>query len=511
MLALAAAAAGLALGGCSVGGDEEEGPATLAPANAPVYFDFLVRPEGEAAEDAEAALGKVIDSDDPGAELVSLLEREAAADGEDFDYETEIEPWLGERVGFFFLTLGNETTGALVAEMSDPGKALEFVKSQADATGEEREYEGSTYELDSDGDASGIVDDFLVVGDVEGFKAAVDTSNGNSLAESDEFKDSIDDLPEERLATFYALPKDSLNAIPEAEIDPQGRAFFLQAIGDAGDQPVLGDLTASEEAVTVEFSVAGGEVETDESGLLEQLPANAWLGLGLADIGGSVQNGLESLDSAGLPGLDAATVRQQLRRQSGINLEQDVVNTLGDAALFLEGTTLKNVGGALVIESKDPAASAGLIAKLQGLIKRLGDPKEVKVQPLASATGDQGFQLIDPTGELAQPVRVVQRGERIVAGYGPSSIEEALAGDQGGAQTLSGSPAFTSAKESLGDLGLDAFLSFAPVFQLAESAGAAADPDYKRAKPYVDSLDFLALGSGSEGDRASVRFVIGLK
>jgi hypothetical protein len=509
MLVLGTIAAGVALGGC--GGGEDEGPAALAPVDAPVYLDFFVRPEGEAAEGAEAALAKVIDSADPGAEVISLLEREAAEDGEDFDYEQEIEPWLGERVAFFFLTLGDKTTGALVAETTDPDKALEFVKSQEDATGEEQEYEGSTYQLDSDGDASGIVDDFLVVGDVEGFKAAVDASGESSLAESDEFKDSIDGLPEERLATFYALPKDFLNAIPAGEIDPQGRAFFLQAIGDAGDQPVLGDVTASEEAVTLEFSAGGGEIETNESALLEQLPANSWLGFGLADIGGSVQNGLEQLEKAGVPGLDAAAVRQQLRSQSGINLEQDVIDTLGDAALFVEGTSAKNVGGALVIESKDPAASAALIAKLQGLIKRLGDPKEVRVQPLASATGDQGFQLVDPSGELPQPVRVVQREGRIVAGYGPSSIEQALGGDQGGAQTLSGSPAFTSAKESLGDLGIDAFLSFAPVFQLAESAGAAADPDYKQAKPYVDSLDFLALGSGSDGDRASVRFVIGLK
>ena len=46
---------------------------------------------------------------------------------------------------------------------------------------------------------------------------------------------------------------------------------------------------------------------------------------------------------------------------------------------------------------------------------------------------------------------------------------------------------------------------------LAAASGASADADYQQAKPYLDSLDFLAVGSGSEDDRAVGRFVIGLK
>lgn len=502
-----AALAGLAAG-CG-GGDEASGPAALVPADAPAYFEVVVRPEGEAAEGADAALGKIIDSDDPGQELITQIEAAAKEDGVDFDYENGVEPWLGERIGAYPSSLAGQSEAVLVIETTDADKANEFVSSQEDATGEEKSYEGSSYQLDSDGDAFGIVDDFLVFGDEEGFKQSVDAAGGDSLADSSEFTDSVDSLPGDRLATLFAVPNTFLEAIPDDEIDPQGREILLQALDEAGEQPITGDLMASDSAVTFELSASSGaEVTTEESALVSELPASAWLGIGLADIGGAVESALSGIESAGIPGVDAATIRRQLRAQSGINLEQDVINTLGDAAIFLQGTKAKQVGGALVIESKDPAASARLLTKVQGLIRRQGGGG-VKVAPLASTGGDQGFQLTDPSSGLAKPIQVVQRGDRIVAGYGAASVQQGLSA-QSGAQSLSASPTFSAAQDAVGDLGIDAFLDFGPVFQLAESSGAASDPDYKRAKPYLDALSFLAFGSGSEDDRAIARFVLGL-
>ncbi len=508
---LAAAALLATAAGCGGGDDAGDGPSSLVPADAPAYFEAVVRPEGEAAESAEAALGKIVDEQDPGQALIERIEAEAKKEGEDLDYENDIEPWLGERVGIYPSSLAGESEAVLILETTDADKGIDYISSQEDATGEEKEYEGVSYQLDEDGDAFGAVDDFIVFGDEAGFKKTVDTADADdTLGGSDDFTDSVDGLPEERLATLYAVPKTFIEAIPEGEIEPQGREVILDSLGDAGEEPVLADLTATESALTLEFSSGGEPVDTEESTLVSELPAGAWLGFGFADIGAAVQRGVDQISSAGIPGLDAATVREQLRAQVGINLEQDVINTLGDAAVFVEGTTATNAGGALVIESKDPAASAQLLTKLQGLITQQGDPREVKVQPLASAGGDTGFQLVDPSGELPQPLQVVQRGDRIVAGYGAQSVQQGLT-PQSGAASLAQSPAFTGAQEAIGDLGIDGFLSFAPIFQLAESSGATADPDYQLAKPYLDSLDFLALGSGSEDDRAIARFVIGLK
>jgi hypothetical protein len=513
-LALCAAAAALFVAACGDGGgDEENGPASLVPATAPAYFEVVLRPEGEAADDAEAALGKIIDSPDPGNELVTQLEQSAARSGEGFNYEEEIAPWLGERVGIFPSSLAGESEAALVIETTDPDKALEFVSSQEDATDKEGEYEGHTFKLDADGDAFGIVDDFLVFAKPAGFKQVVDTADGDSLADEDDFKDSVGDLPEDRLATLYALPKTFLEAIPDEEIDPQGRAIVLKALGEGGSEPILGDITATAENITLDFSAGGGAVETNESALLGELPADSWLAFGLSDIGAAVQNSVDQIESAGVPGLDGEAIREQLRSQAGINLEQDVINTLGDAALFVQGTSISSLGGALVIETKDPAASAGLLTKLQTLIAQQAGAA-VTIEPLASTSGDQGFRISDPANKKQQPVSVIQRDDRIIVGYGGAAINQALTGtgaEGSGAQPLSKSPTFTGAKSALGDLGIDLFVSFAPIFQLAETQGATADPDYQQAKPYLDSLDFIASGSGTDGDRSSVRLVIGLK
>lgn len=495
--------------GCGGGDDAESGPASVVPSSAPLYFDVTLRPEGEAADQAEAALGKVLDSADPSQELITLIEQEAAAEGDPLDYEAEVEPWLGEKFAVFLTTIGGDSAdseGAFVFETTDVEEAYEYFKTSERASGESGEYEGTEYIVDDEGDWLGPVDDFIVGGDPNAFKAAVDAGNDN-LGESDEFNDSVGDLPEDSLATFYLPPEQFLDAIDEQELDAEARPFAEKALGDALDEPILGDLTASADALTLEFSAGGEGAEPGESDLLETLPADTWLGLGLADVGAAVGRGLESLDEADIPNLDADQIREQLQTQSGIDLNQDVIEPLGDAAVFVQGTTQANLSGALVIETSDPTASGQLLSKLQTLIRQQGKAAGVNVAPLASATGDQGFQLTDP--ELKQPIQVVQRGERIVAGYGQGSVDQVLEGGTG-AQTLASNPAFTGAKEAIGDLGIDAFLSFAPVFQLAEAMGAADDPSYQRAKPYLDKLESVAVGSGAEDDRSLVRLIVGL-
>jgi hypothetical protein len=138
------------------------------------------------------------------------------------------------------------------------------------------------------------------------------------------------------------------------------------------------------------------------------------------------------------------------------------------------------------------------------LIRREGEG--VRVQPLASAEGDGGFQLTDKTGELPQPVRVLQRGERIVAAYGSRALAEAL--DPG--ETLADSDAFGRAAEELGDLGLDAFIAPSPILELAERLGADADNDFESVREALEGVDYLAVGAGPRDERSLFRLVLGL-
>jgi len=526
--ALAASGAALALApafaGCGGGGEEESvdiGPAAVVPGNAPAYFDVSVRPEGDARDGAEAAAGKILGSDDPGSTLISLIEQAAAEDDAEFNWDEDVAPWLGEKVGFFPTSLAGESEVALLAETTDTDKALEFVRSQEDLSGPEREFNGTSFQIDSSGDAIGIVEDFLVSATPKGFKQVVGAAEENSLGDSDQFKDSIGDLPDERLATLYAVPRDFLEAIPEEELDPEGRNIFLKAIGESADTPVLGDLTASAEDLELELSAGGGTVETEQSSLLSQLPGEAWLALGLGDIGGAVQNGLDSVESAEVKGLSGEQLRSQLDEATGLDLDQ-VAQALGSGAIFVQGTSTLDLRGALIVQSNDEAVSAELLDSLESLITAQAGTSGVRVTSLSSETSpsssetttdssestQSGFQV--ESRDLPQPIQVIQEENRIVAGYGSGIVGEII-NSSGKTSGLTGTPGFKAAEEAVGALGVDAFLSFNPVIELAENLGMEDDPDFRRAKQYLNALDFLAVGSGNEGDRALLRLVVGLK
>ena len=499
----------LALVGC--GGDEgQTAPASVVPAGAPVYVDFSVRPEGEAADDAEAAAARIL-GEDPGGQIVELVQGATGADGESLDYEEDVEPWLGEKFAVFLTAIGGGETqsrGAYVVETTDVDRALEALGSSSEPSGRTREHQGVTYELD-DGEVIGAVDDFIVGGDEAAFKAAVEAAEGDSLAESEQFEQAVDELAEDRLATLYVPPARLIKSIKDPGLSGQQRKLLQRALGGAAKEPVTGELTASGDAITLELSSGAGSVDTAESRLLPKLPRDAWLAIGLGDLGGAVASAVEQIDRAGVGGIDAEAVRSELLDRTGVELEREVIEALGDAALFVSGTSSGSLGGAVVIESNDLEASAELIGKLEDLVA-LEVPAGIRVEPLASTDGDQGFQVSDPRGGLQQGILVIQQGKRIVAGYGGAAVNQALAGTAG-ADPLSSDPAFERATEALGELGVDAFVSLESAIALVREGGVGAAPRIEQIGSFLDTLDFLVVGTGSEDDRALLRLVIGLQ
>jgi hypothetical protein len=490
------------------GGDDDvaDGPAAVVPADAPLYVDVSLRPEGDAKESADAALGAILDTPDPGAKLLDLVEQKAKEQGDEFDYEADVAPWLGEHFAVYLTKIGGDSSdseGGFVIETSDPEKALDFVNSsQGDQEGESKQYEGVTYTLESDGDAFGLVGEFLVGGDEEAFKAAVNANRGDSLAESGQFNDSLGGLDSDRLATLYVPIKQFLDSVADTQLGPQERNVIEGALGDAADEPVLGQMTASATDVTFELSAGGGGVQTEESSLLDDLPADTWLALGFGDVGGAIEQGIDSFDNAGI---GAEAIQAQVKAQTGLELDA-VTAALGEAAVFVNGSTVGDLGGALIVQDKDETVTANLLDRLSGLIKQQSQGTVV-VKPLKGAGA--GFQLTDPAGQLKQPIQVVQASGKIVAGYGASSVQQA-SNTATSAKTLSEEPAFMNARDAVGDLGVDAFVAIEPILSVAESAGAGSDPGYQQAKPYLQGISFIAVGSGSDADRSRVRFVFGL-
>jgi Protein of unknown function (DUF3352) len=484
------------------GGDVDVGPAAAVPANAPIYVDATVKPSGSAESDAKAALGKVFDTNDPGGEVVSLIDQEGRqqAAKERFTYAADIEPWLGESVGFFFTNFAGEGTGASVVETTDPERALAFARKSESSATQTSEQSGTTvYTNPADGDSFAIVGDFLLFGDTEAVNAAIVADRGESLGDSSDFTDALGNLPDDRLGTIYTVPKNLLDAIPAEEIDPSSRSFFESAAGENLNDPVAGSLTATSDSFDLEFqSEGGGDVETPESSLMGDVPGDAWLALGLGDLGETVKQVIEQLKDSGIPGFERGL--SQFEQISGTSVDE-LGDALGDAVVYVQGTTEQRLTGALIVKAQNVELASRLINQLQGFASLGGASK-----PLSLPGGGTGFQINDPTN-FPRPVEIGLQNDRVVIAYGAGSAQDAL----DPSQQLADSTTFSDAQGKVSALGADLFLSFPQIFQLAEASGAKSDPDYVDAKPYIAALEYLVSGSGTDDGQAEVKAVLGLK
>jgi hypothetical protein len=497
---LAVPAAILAGCGGGGGGSTDVGPAAAVPANTPIYLDASVKPTGTAQSGANAALSKILDTPDPGAKIVSLIEDQSKLDGHPINFAQDVSPWLGEKAGAFFTSLGENSQGAVVVETTNPGAALAFAQKASGDTATDpapQTYNGSSYQTDKSdpGQVFGTVGNFLVEGDLAGFKAAVDANGGDSLGDDSDFKDAIGDLPSDRLGTVYTVPKTFIDALG-SQVDAQSKAAIEKSAGENLNEPVAGALTASADSVELEATGGNQGVDTPESSLVGDVPGQAWLALGIGDLGDSVKKSIDQLKSQ-IPNFDS--VQQQIEQTTGSSLDQ-LTGSLGDAVIYVQGTTQSTLTGALVVQSKDPELTGRLLNQLQGLLQLGG-----AIKPLRLSGGGTGFQLSDPS--LPKPIEIAQQGDKLVIGYGPGSAEASLTP----AQTLSDSPNFTTAHDQISSLGTDLFVDLQSVFALAEASGSKSDPGYQRAKPYLDGLSYVVTGSGTSGDKTEFKAILGLK
>jgi Protein of unknown function (DUF3352) len=505
----AAILAGCGGGGDGGGGSSDVGPAAAAPANSALYLDATVKPTGTAQSDAKAALSKILNTPDPGAKIVSLIEKQSKADGHPINYQQDVAPWLGEKAGVFFTSLGDTTQhGAAVVETNSPAASLAFAQKAAGASAANpapQTYNGATYQTDPsspsgpDQTVFGTVDNkFLVEGDLDGFKAAVDASKGDSLGDDGDFEDAIGDLPSDRLGTLYTVPKDFIDALGPDQFDAQSKQQLEAFAGDSLDEPVAGALTATADDVQLDATGGSNGLDTPESSLIGTVPSQSWLAFGVGDLGNTVKHTIDQFKDQ-IPNFDA--VIQQIQSTTGSSLDQ-LEAALGDAVIYVQGTTQSTLAGALVVHTNDPDLTGRLVSQLQGLLQ-LGSGG---VKPLGLSGGGTGFQINDPT-VAPRPVEIAQQGDKLVIGYGANSAEQSLTP----AQTLSDAPSFSAAHGQMSSLGTDLFLDLPSVFALAESSGAKSDPQYLQAKPYLDSLRYLVTGSGSKGDQAEFKAIVGLK
>jgi Protein of unknown function (DUF3352) len=499
LLVLTLAIAIALLAGC--GGEKKEGAAELAPARSIAYAQANLDPGGDQAKAVDSLVGKFPGSGPPGDRVQRLLSRAFRQSDSKLSYERDVKPWLGDQVAFFAsgLSRGDIRATAALVQTDDEQAAVDAVQRASDEQGRELEYDGKSYRRFDDGSAAGAFDGFLVVGNEDGFKAAVDASKGEALDGQDAFEDALDDAPDDSLATIFVNSPQLARSLPGGRLGP-----FRRLLAD----PYTASVTADDEGVEIDSLLPGslsralGPLLGEGTDLLAELPGDSWLALGQPDLGRTLSGYLDVVaSSVGGRGV----IDQQLRASTGLELQRDLLGWMGDFGLFVRGTSKASLGGALVIHSKDPVASARALRRLGALARREASGSGTQVGPLSVPGGGTGFTLRDD--ELPQPVHVFQRGDRVVLAYGNAAARQALKPSS----TLGDSPDYQSAAKSLGsDFAVSTFIAVNPIVALADNLGAASDPDFQRAKPYIEPFGALVGGAKRESDRLDSRLRITL-
>ncbi len=500
-----AAFAALLIAGCGGGGGSESHElASLAPADAPVYIESVVRPEGEQSDAINSLASRVGGIDDPGGAIVRQLDFLLSESGTDATFEDDIEPWLGERGALFVQSFEADTPFAAIFQSTDTGATEDFLQKAAASSPDTKQGSDNGvqyYWAPSEGGtvAIGVVGDFLVAGTLEGFKAAVDASDGDSLADSSGFDDGTSALPADNLALGYVDGERAGREIAALPTDPLQATVVRSALETLANGPVTFAVSATPDTASVDVSLPTGVAAKLSGGdLVGQAPADAWLAVGLEDAGDILGNVLHAADA-----LRLSAVEDRIRRLTGVD-PNDVVSWMQDGYGFVAGTSEKTIAIGGVVKSSDPDASSKAVDALR---KRFQQDADAKLGPPRVSGADTGFSATAP--ESPQAIDVARVGDRVVAALGPGRPgEDAL--DPGHA--LADDPGFQAGEDGLGsDFSPLAFVRLAPLFVVAEKGGSAGDPDYIAAEPYLQKLDYLMVGTSGNGDRSTARFVVGVK
>jgi uncharacterized protein DUF3352 len=474
--------------------------AELVPSGALIYAEATLEPEGDQKAAVDALISKFPGEGAVGDRIRRLMEKAFAESDTNLDYEKDIEPWLGDQAAFYLLSFepeGEDADGAFLVATEDEDATAEAIEKDGDVR--KREYRGlDLYEFEDETTAA-VKDGWLLLGSLTGVQAAIAVAEGGDpVTEDDAYKRALEDAADDRLGFMYFNSPgffDELQGSPGAASVEQFRRFFKE--------PVIATAHAGENGIRFESTMpasllTGFPIVAEGSDLTAELPSDAWLGMGQPDLGKTI-DGYIDLAAGAVGGRDV--IAQQFEAATGLDLQEDVVSWMGDWALFVRGTTLAELNGAMMVETSDESASARVIDAVARLVREEGGAA-VTVRPHA-LTGGEGVTLRGPG--LGQPLHLFQRDGKVVLAYGDTAARDALEPDE----TLGDSASYTAAEDALGgDYGVSFFLAMEPILRLVDSTPTAADEDWQEARPYLEPLDAFVGGARKDGD--DLRSVFGV-
>jgi hypothetical protein len=171
--------------------------------------------------------------------------------------------------------------------------------------------------------------------------------------------------------------------------------------------------------------------------------------------------------------------------------------------VFVGGDSVQTLDGAVVIKVTDKAKAAAAFPKLIGLGRQQGD---IPFVPTSVPGATQAFKAEVPPGGPPGPVVAALGDERAVIALSAEAARAAL----DPSDTIEDSGLYERAKDAVDDIDPSLVIDGPGLVKLITNV-AGSEPDFAKAKPYLDLIDVIAAGSEKDGDRIRGRYAVTLR
>jgi hypothetical protein len=496
-------------------------PATVAPADSPLYFEFTSQPTGDQQDAIEALVKRFAPQAGLGdaSTLDQVIQDAIDKSGSDVSYKDDIQSWLGDRAGFAITDVPageDDPPVAFAIQVTDEDKANNFFEEQASNEGkkiEKVEIDGVEGSRVSGQQGAYVIEDGLLIAGTtdKAFSDALAAHDGDSLADNSEFTSAIDKLPSDNLGSAYIDFGPILEQQPgvdQAQLDAVNKVY-----GGLFEKPIVLSLQATPDTIAIDASFASSEELASYAPTpIENVPSDAVAAFSFGDVGKQVETGIkqfEQLAEIGGAGSDEipsqAEIDRVVEKSTGLTLSE-IEDKLGNGEGYVRGSFPSNY--VIGLDVAVDGGTTGLADKLRAALANQ-DLHGAKIGP--AINGDDGFSVTTPSSGDPTEVRYID------VEVGSDNLTVLLSPTKGplsqpGSGSLSDSEAFKSATDGLGgDYAPAFFLDLGKVFDAVGASSAGSDPSTLAVLTILkDQLAYVAAGSGTGSHAGDTRFVVGL-
>jgi hypothetical protein len=490
------AALALVLAGCgsSSNSPSNADPATVAPGGSIIYVEATVRPQGSQRSDAQTALTKLLGRN-PAPQIQNGLQRAFQSAG--LNYQKDIQPWLGQRIGFVVTALSSTGIGLIMPTNNTSAALSALQKAARNDHLSARSYRGVNYQegTDSSGkpEAIGIVGHNAVVGGPGAFTAIIDASHGGSLASNQTFSSTLSALDSGSLLRGYVSGPELASALtPLLSSIPNLNAAQLGSLASKLRSAIGFGLSTTPNTVSFRIHLNGTRPSAKPGPDVGGLPGQSWLALATGSLAGSSPAALAGLQSG-----PAAAALATFRQRFGIDLVRDVVPALGPLQLSIQGVAPISIGAGLTVIPANLAAAGRVLGAIYSRVAQ---------DPSLTVHGSPSAFTITKPGSPIPRVQVAQQGHRVIA-----VLDEPFGTLLSPSSTLSQNSRFQRAKSSLnGDSRIPLFLDLTTLSSLtAQIPSFQSGGNNNKEQVVLQRLDYFVIGDNSTAQ--DIRAVLGLR